>query len=270
LALNVVITGSTRGIGRGLAEALLVAGCRVMISGRTLEAVRSAGADLASQFPAERVAGHPADVSDYSQVAALWAEATARFGRVDAWVNNAGLSLRDLPLWQVPPEKIAPVVNTNITGLLYGCQVAAAGMLAQGGGAIFNMEGFGSTGRLRPGMVAYGSTKAAVAYITRALALDLRGTPVRVVSLSPGMVMSDMILGEYAGRPADWQRARRIFNIIGERVETVAPWLAAQVLSPPPNGARRSYLSSVKLFGRFLAAPFNHRDIFEGLEEPPA
>jgi NAD(P)-dependent dehydrogenase (short-subunit alcohol dehydrogenase family) len=265
---TVVITGSTRGLGLGLAGALLQAGARVVVSGRSAEAAAQAETALAGQHGRERVLGFPADVTDFAQVQRLWDAAAARFERVTRWVNNAGLALPDRELWKLDPAQIRAVVDTNLTGLLYGCHVAARGLAAHGGGVIFNLEGFGSTGRTRRGMTTYGSTKAAVAYVTRALAVDLAGTPVKAASLSPGMVMTDMILNEYRGRPAEWKRARRIFNLIAEQVETVTPWLAERVLADPPNGKRFAYLSSGKLTWRFLTAPLSRRDIFAGRREP--
>ena len=75
------------------------------------------------------------------------------------------------------------------------------------------------------------------------------------------MVITDMITTQYTGQPQAWERAKRIFNIIAERVETVAPWLAQKVLENQKSGAVLSYSSSIKIMGRFLTAPFNKRKI---------
>jgi hypothetical protein len=77
------------------------------------------------------------------------------------------------------------------------------------------------------------------------------------------MVMTKLVTAQYDERPEDWERAKRIFNIIGDRVETVAPWLAQQVLENHKHGARIRWLSRGKLIGRFLTAPFRKRDLFE-------
>jgi NAD(P)-dependent dehydrogenase (short-subunit alcohol dehydrogenase family) len=159
-------------------------------------------------------------------------------------------------------------VETNLTGLMYGCSVAAKRMLAQGGGFIYNLEGFGSTGMLRRGMSVYGSTKAAVHYFTRALAKDLEGTPVKAASVAPGMVMTDLVAGEYVDRPAEWESAKRIFNIIADNVETVAPWMAQQVLANERNGARIAWLTPAKLAWRFASARFSKRDLFANRPQP--
>jgi hypothetical protein len=78
------------------------------------------------------------------------------------------------------------------------------------------------------------------------------------------MVMTDLVVGEYAGRPAEWDRAKRIFNIIADNVETVSPWLAQQVLTNQRNGARLAWLTPARLLWRFAYAPFSRRDLFAG------
>jgi hypothetical protein len=75
------------------------------------------------------------------------------------------------------------------------------------------------------------------------------------------MVMTELVTGPYDGRPEEWAKAKRIFNIIADRVETVAPWLAQQVLANEKNGACISWSSNWKIMGRFLTSPFRRRNI---------
>jgi hypothetical protein len=77
------------------------------------------------------------------------------------------------------------------------------------------------------------------------------------------MVVTDMILEQYKDRPQDWEQAARIFNLLADRVETVAPWLAQKVLANNKNGARISWLTRRKTIGRFITAPFRKRDLFD-------
>lgn len=260
---RVVITGSTRGLGWGLAEELLARDCAVVICGRSQESVAAVVAELGERFGASRVHGQAGDVTSLTQVEALWEGAAARFGGVDIWVNNAGISHAMQPLWELPPDEVEGVWRVNVLGTYYGCRVAMAGMLAQGQGWIYNVEGFGSTGRLRWGLGAYGTSKAAVAYFTRALAAEAQETPVRVASLSPGMVMTDLVLGELAKDPERLERSRRIFNIIADRAETVTPWMAEQILSNERHGARIRWLTPGRMAWRFLSAPFSRRNVFD-------
>jgi short-subunit dehydrogenase len=141
--------------------------------------------------------------------------------------------------------------------------VALAGMLARGAGSIYNMEGLGSDGRKIQGLTLYGSTKYGLAYLTDALVEEVKDTPVIVGALRPGMVVTDLLTGQYHDRPEAWERAKGTFNLLADRVETVAPWLAEQVLTNERNGARFKWLNPLRLAGRFLMAPLRQRNLFE-------
>jgi NAD(P)-dependent dehydrogenase (short-subunit alcohol dehydrogenase family) len=259
---TVVITGSTRGIGYGLADSFLSLGCAVVVSGRTPAGVEKAVAELSAKHEADHVFGHSCDVTDYEQVQALWDAAQARFGTIDIWINNAGIAHPDRSFWDHSPERIKAVVDTNLVGSMYGSKVALRGMLEQGFGSLYNMEGLGSDGRKERHSTLYGCTKYGIRYLTESLVQETQGTPVLVGALSPGMVVTDFLLRR--GRsPEDWERVKRILNILADRVETVTPWLAQRVLANDKTGVRISWLTRRKVIGRFLVAPFRKRDLFE-------
>jgi NAD(P)-dependent dehydrogenase (short-subunit alcohol dehydrogenase family) len=255
----VVVTGSTRGIGNGLARAFVERGCSVVVSGRSQDAVDDAVGTLDA---GDRVLGVAADVTSFDDQQRLWDDAVARFGRVDVWIANAGVSAPRQPLQDLPPETIATVVDTNVLGTLHSCQVALRGMVAAGAGQLWLMEGFGSGGEKAPGMATYGSTKKAVRYLTRALQKETAGTGVQVGALSPGIVVTDLLLGDYEGQPEQREKAMRVFRILGDRVETVTPWLADRVLATDKSGRRIAWLTKPKAFGRFATASFSKRDPF--------
>lgn len=259
---TVVITGSTRGIGQGMAQRFLERGCNVVISGRQQASVDAVVADFAQRFPAERVFGLACDVGEFAQVQALWDASAARFGSVDLWVNNAAITNEPVPLWQQTPEDIERVVKANTLGVMYGSKVAITGMLAQGRGHVYNMEGLGSDGRIADGTTTYGSTKYGLRYLTKALTQALKDTPVGASTISPGLVVTDMLLESVS--PEGRKRARRVFNILSDTVDTVAPWLADQMLANQKSGAAIAWLTTPKIFGRFLTAPFRKRpELFE-------
>lgn len=261
----VVITGSTRGIGYGLAETFLARDCAVVISGRSQDAVDRAVAALGAAPDQDRLLGRPCDVTQADQVQALWDAAVARFGRVDIWINNAGQANRLAALHELSPDELAALVETNVLGLMYGCRVALRGMQAQGFGALYNMEGRGSDGALQDGLTAYGTSKYAVRYLNKALAKEvaaLPGNPTIIAgALQPGMLDTDLVRRQLEAQPEQFDDNKRILNIIMDRVETVAPWLADQILANQKNGARIAWLSRRKLLGRFLLAPFSKRQI---------
>jgi short-subunit dehydrogenase len=258
----VVITGSTRGIGYGLADSFLDLGCAVAISGRTQEAVDRAVAELSTKHSAERIVGCPCDVTNFEQVQGLWDTTRTHFARVDIWVNNAGLGQKQVRFWEVSTERIEAIVKANVLGTMYGSQVALLGMLEQGFGALYNVEGLGSGGPKVEGTSVYAASKAGLHYFDEMLAQELSDTAVIVGSLNPGMVITELVTGPYDGKPEEWERAKRIFNIIADRVETVTPWLAKQMLDNEKNGARISWTSTWKVGLRFLMSPFRKRDLF--------
>ncbi len=258
---SVVISGSTRGIGRGLAREFIARGCKVMVSGRSQQAVDAAVAKLSQGADVGSVLGRSCEISDASEVERLWDEAKQAFGRVDIWINNAGTSTRSR-LEDASASDIERVIQVNLTGLLLASSVALRGMQAQGGGQIWNMEGFGSGGQTALGMSVYGASKSAVSYLNKALAKEVSGSKVQVCALSPGIVATDLLKGDYDPDSPEWEKARRIFNILGDKVETVAPFLVDGVLRANKNGDRVAWLTRRKAFLRFLTAAFNRRDLF--------
>jgi NAD(P)-dependent dehydrogenase (short-subunit alcohol dehydrogenase family) len=260
---SIVITGSTRGIGYGLADSFLTLGCEVMISGRNQNGVDQAIERLKSTGHADRVHGQICDVTRPEQVQALWNRGRERFGKIDIWINNAGVGHAQREFWTEPPEEIRSVVETNIAGLMYGARIALSGMREQGFGSLYNMEGLGSDGRKVDGLTLYGSTKSCVRYLTGALAEEVKGSGVIVGALSPGMVVTDFLTRWYEKGTEEWERAKRVFNILADKVETVTPWLAKKILENKKNGARISWLTGPKVMTRFLSAPLRKRELFE-------
>jgi NAD(P)-dependent dehydrogenase (short-subunit alcohol dehydrogenase family) len=265
---TIVITGSTRGIGYGLAENFLALGQQVVISGRSQESVAQAVKALQKRFPGGLLAGHPCDMKHYPQVRGLWEFAVEKFGRVDIWINNAGIAMPQANFWEIDEKRIADLVDTNVTGAMYGARVALAGFVKQGQGAFYNMEGLGSDGRRVEGLTLYGTSKRALNYLTDSLAAEVEGTGVIVGALSPGMVLTDLILKQYEGKaPEDWESARRIFNILADKVETVTPFLAEEALKNTRNGVRINWLTPGKVIWRFLSARLTGRDLFADLKD---
>ncbi len=248
---TIVITGSTRGIGYGMAHEFLQRGHQVMISGRTVQAVEKAVNSLAAKHDAARIGHQPCDVSDYEQVQALWEASIKRFGGVDIWINNAGVTTYEEDFRNVKSEDIRAIVETNSIGMMYGSHVALRGMQKQGRGQLYNMEGLGSDGMIRPSTLVYGSTKYGLRYFTKGLVQQAKNTPVQVGYLSPGIVATDMMT--QASNEADLKN-NRILNALADRVETVTPWFVEHILSNTQNGAAFRWLTQGKILTRFFRA----------------
>jgi len=258
----VVITGSTRGIGLGLAREFLTRGCQVVISGRSQTTVDKIVGELLVEMASADLIGQACDVSKYDQVQQLWDSGISKYGHIDFWINNAGMGHSSLPFWEQDVEKIDEVLGVNLQGVMYGSRVAIQGMLSQGWGHLYNMEGLGSDGRMIKGQTIYGTSKRALAYLTKSLAKEIRGTQIRVSALSPGMVITDLLIGNTDTSSVSFDKAKKLFNILADRVETVTPWLVDRLLSNSGNGRDIRWLTNRKIFWRFLCAPFSSRNIF--------
>jgi len=265
MSKSIVVTGSTRGIGRGLAENFLKLGAKVCVSGRSESDVKALVKKLETAYNAEYVTGAACDITDSKQLAILWATAAKAFGTVDVWINNAGISIDRKPLWELPPEDIMKIVDINLGGALLSARQALIGMTQQGHGQIWLMEGYGSDGMSGAGMVSYGATKRGVNYLIKALHKDAKDTGVQICALSPGIVVTDLLIGDYDLSSDEWKKTKKIMNILADKVETVTPWLAENVLKTDKSGARVAWLTKGKAFKRFAGASFNKRDLFADL-----
>jgi NAD(P)-dependent dehydrogenase (short-subunit alcohol dehydrogenase family) len=264
----VVITGSTSGIGLGLAGAFLERGCAVVISGRSQVNLDKARQSIEDKHGGDRVLVQLCDVSRYADVQGLWEAAKQRFGKVDIWINNAGAAHPQTMLGDFSPDVIEDVVASNITGVLYGLNIALRGMREQGHGGIYNMEGLGSGGGpIIKGLALYACTKSAVSYLTKAAVKEVAGTSVIVGGLRPGMVATKLITAQYEGRAEEWKASERIFNILSDRVETIVPWMAERILANQKNGAHIHWLTPSKTMGRFMTARFKPRHVFDEAPE---
>jgi len=260
---SVVITGSTSGIGLGLADAFLSRGCLVAISGHSQVNLDEALRMLTAKYDKIRILAYFCEVRNYDEVEALWNTAISKFGRIDIWINNAGVGHPQTPISDYSRDMIDRVVAANVTGALYGLKVAIKGMTQQGYGSIYNVEGLGSSGPMIKGLALYSATKSALAYLTTAAAKEVGGTSIIVGGLRPGMVATKLVTAQYEGHPEEWKQVKRIFNILSDRVETVTPWLADKMLSNKKNGVRIQWLSKSKVMRRFLKSLFHKRTVFD-------
>jgi NAD(P)-dependent dehydrogenase (short-subunit alcohol dehydrogenase family) len=257
----IVITGSTKGIGYGLAEEFLKRGHQVVVSGRKQDALDAALSALTPKYK-ENIAGCLCDVSKLEDHERLFAFAKEKFGRVDLWLNNAGQAHPQMNMWDLPIEQAEEIIHANVMGTIYGSRVAIKGMMAQGSGWLYNLEGFGSNGRVRGGLSVYGTSKAAIAFLNKSLAEELKDKPVHSASIQPGMVITNMVVGQF-NTPEELEKVKPIFNIIASRVEDVVPVLVEKILANEKHGTVIQFLPRWKLMLRFMTAPFVKRNVFD-------
>ena len=253
---NVVITGSTRGIGFAMAKEFLKAGCCVTLSGRG-ESLRQELLQTLQPYQ-DHYQYVSCDVQSKSDLQSLWNFAVSRFGAVDIWINNAGQNAPHDWIQNTGECYVQRVIDTNIKGMILGSQVAAAGMLSQGHGAIYSMEGLGSNDMIQKKTILYGTSKRALTYFMKGLAKELAGTGVIAGRLSPGMMLTDFITktpdGSVAAIDTDVQ-FQATFNILADRPETVAAFFIPRMLKNTKNDKQIAWLTGGKTAWRFLTAP---------------
>ncbi|MGO4533483.1 SDR family NAD(P)-dependent oxidoreductase [Leifsonia sp. 2MCAF36] len=185
-----VVTGSTRGLGRAFAQALIEAGANVVVVGRDSGEAEAVSAELADR--GGRTIGVAADVTSRPDIERLLERTVSEFGRADILVNNAGVCIHR-PAVDVKDEEWRHVMGVNVDGLWMASQVFGRHMIAEGGGSIINVGSMSASIVNRPQwQPAYNASKAAVHHLTRSLAAEWAPHNVRVNALAPGYMHTEM------------------------------------------------------------------------------
>jgi len=186
-----VVTGGTGGLGLAIVRAYAREGAAVVLCGRSQAPLERVTQEIRQR--GQRVSGIVADVGDLADVRRVAEHAVQTFGRIDIWVNNAGVSGVYGPAAALDPAIIERGVRTNILGVYYGSVVAIRQFQAQGGGGkLINMLGSGDR---RPARMqsAYAPTKAWVRSFTTALAKEYAGTGIGIYMFNPGLMDTAMM-----------------------------------------------------------------------------
>lgn len=183
--LSAIVTGSTKGIGRAIAESLVAAGCNVAVSSRHADDADEVARILSKKGPG-RAIGRSCDVQDYGQCADMVAETVLAFGRLDILVNNAGIGVF-AKVGDISPVQWRSVIGTNLDGLFF-CTHAALPHLKKANGAwILNIASLAGKNPF-PNGAAYNASKFGVVGFSEALMLDVRQDNIRVSYIMPGSV----------------------------------------------------------------------------------
>ena len=194
----VIVTGGSKGIGRGCAEAFCDVGATVVICGRN----RAEGEKTASELT-EKNAGtcvfYPCNVGVESEVASLVDFTVERFGRLDCIVNNAGYYPPEKPIEDVTEQDAQEIFRVNFFGVFFGCKHAVP-HLRKTGGSIVNISSVESVMGMESAY-CYTATKGAIDTFTRSLAIDEIRHGVRVNAVRPGNILTDMFYSNLSREP---------------------------------------------------------------------
>jgi len=184
-----LVTGSSRGIGFGIAAALAGAGAEVILNGRDPAALGDAASRLADDG-ALNVKALAFDVTSEDSVEDAIAHAETEIGPIDILVNNAGMQHR-APLEEWPLEKFKQVIDTNLTSAFIVGRAVARGMIARKSGKIINICSVMSN-LARPSIAPYAASKAAIANLTRGMAVDWSKHGLNVNGIAPGYIRTEL------------------------------------------------------------------------------
>jgi NAD(P)-dependent dehydrogenase (short-subunit alcohol dehydrogenase family) len=187
-----VVTGSSRGIGRAIAEGLAGAGAAVAVNGRNSEATQTVAAAIAAA--GAKSLAVPADISKPEDVARLIDVTVATFGRLDILVNNAGISPYYKPAEAMTEAEWDEIMRVNLKGVFLCCQAAGRVMIPQGSGRIINISSIAGKVAL-PRLIAYSSAKGAINQLTRVLAVEWAPHQILVNAIAPGYIETDLTKG---------------------------------------------------------------------------
>ena len=259
--MNVVITGSTKGIGFALAEEFIKNGHSVLINGRTRETCANLVAQLRVKHPKSNIHLYACDVTNYSSVDRMFLEAKRFFGSVDIWINNAGMSQNRDYFYNHDISVLDKLIDLNLKSVMYGTEIASRYMM-ETGGFIYNMEGYGSDNMMSNFMTYYGTTKRALRYFTQSASKEIANSKIKIGTLSPGMVVTDLLISGLPTNKNDREKIIRIYNILADKPETVSKFLVKKMLLNSSNGASIKWLTNLKVTMRFFKSIFIKRNLF--------
>jgi NAD(P)-dependent dehydrogenase (short-subunit alcohol dehydrogenase family) len=220
-----IVTGSTKGIGRAMAEGLAASGASVVVSSRKQDACETVAAEI-QEATGSRAIGIACHVGDWDAVGELIARVKDQLGRIDVLVNNAGINPARIGPADMTLDYWRKVFAVNVEGPLRTSQLAAPIMRDQGGGSIVNIASMGGYSG-GASICAYAASKAALINLTKSMAQEWALWKVRVNALSPGPFLSEMMEGGERTAPGfkDMVAAGTLMRRIADPGEIVGPVL---------------------------------------------
>lgn len=184
-----LVTGASKGIGKAIALQFSLEGAAVALASRNIQSLTSVSEEI------NQIGGHsiviPLDVSDPESIQQGIDKTVAHYGRLDIMVNNAGISMT-VPSLEMTPEQWRLAVETNLSGVFFGCQAAARQMIKQNKGCIVNISSIFSK-NAAPMRAPYCASKAGVDMLTQVLAAEWARYNIRVNAIAPGYVYTDLV-----------------------------------------------------------------------------
>src|SRR3989344_726318 len=201
----IVITGASQGFGKALAKALRQENALVVISSHDKENLEKTAKELSIDH-------FLADVTSFENVKKLGEYVVGKYGKIDWWINNAGIQIAPSLVEKVDIQKLRRLFNVNFFGYFYGCQVALSQMKKQNNGVIININ---STAGLdgKPGISAYVSSKFAIKGLTESIRKEVKDLDIKILGVFPGGMQTEIYKEKY---PDDLKEYMEVDTVVGK------------------------------------------------------
>ena len=230
-----IVTGGTKGIGRGIAEALVREGASVCISARSREEIDETVKDLCTLG---KVTGVVCDVRNQAQVKSLFELTVTQLGGLDILVNNAGIGVF-ATVEEMSPKDFRAVLETNLFGVFYCCHEAIPLMKKRGGGYIINISSLAGV-NAHPRMAAYNASKFGLNGFSEAMMQEVRHDGIKVSYIMPGSVNTEFG-GDSPSDKNSWQLqpsdiARVVIDLLHHDERSLPSRVEIRPSKPPKKG----------------------------------
>ena len=260
----VVITGSARGFGLEMAKEFRKNNYDVVILDVNKDALYDAEIELAKIKSKKEVISLVCDITNEKDVNNVIDTIDNKIGRIDIWINNAGVNQSDNYIWDVESFEIEKLIKIDLIGTMICSSKISKYMINQKNGAIYNVEGHGSNDATIDKLTVYGTAKRGVTYFTESLAHELKPYNITVGKITPGIMITNFIyhsLGDGKELTID-EKTKKIYNILGDYPETSAKFMVEKIINNKKKNPKFVWLSNFRAFTRFMTYPFKKRDLF--------
>lgn len=262
----VVITGSARGLGLELAKEFRKNDFNIVISDILKEELKKAVILLNEIDSKGKVISVYCDVTSEKDLNHLMDETIGEFGKVDIWINNAGVNQPMKPIWELETSVVDKLIDIDLKSAVIGSKIAMKQMIKQGFGQIYGVEGYGSNDAYMLGLSVYGTSKRAITYFFRALTkeVDEMKYNIQIGLLSPGIMITDFITHSMGNDKFELpEKTKKVYNILGDYPDVISNFLVNKIIKNDKNNVRFNWLTNKKASFRFMTCAFNKRDFFK-------
>ena len=263
---TVVITGSARGLGYEMAKCFRKKNFNVVISDILKKDIDKSKKELMEVSGKGEILGIVCDITKSGDIVNLINEVKKNFGKIDFWINNAGVNQPDKLIWEMNEDEINRMIDIDLKGTIMASKYIMEEMVKQNSGAIYTVEGHGSNDAIIPGLSIYGTAKRGLTYFISALAREAEVNKIDVIvgKLSPGIMITDFLVNAFRNEKIKLSdKNKNIYNILGDYPDVVAKYLVNKMINNTNNNVRIMWLTNRRAMGKFIKALFKKNNYFD-------